>query len=749
MDKSKFVNVCTALLFYVFLMTTVVIGAEVGAIDGNTCKTDLDYFETLPGTGFDNLRNEDMGQVVLNSYEKCRTTNDRKYIVPDDVTIIPIKHSKAEVFSELYEHWYNYTSTTSNSINAGASLFGIISGSFSDENEFVKTQQVYDQSSTTRVQVRHHLYKARTDNPILHPTFKSRVMDICANFQNNDTRMARYLTQKLIRDYGTHVVTVVDVGGVYLQLDQIKNTFVNNFYLNKHTVRAAASFSFWEISAGGGFSSSSSQTMNEYYRTNRTDSKFETHGGDPYRVNQTINEWQDGLPNNLVAINKYGDPLNYVVTPETLPDIPGPTVTHVSKLIYKEIKRYYDVNTHKGCIDMDSENFNFRANTDDGSCIAPYNNYTFGGVYQTCEMKPGSNAGDMCPGLSQKNPLTGDYTCQSGYEAVQLNAGEEHHTASRQECHRHCILFIFCHTSCGTIYLSSTAFYNTFWCVATGPVPADTGYLFGGVYTSTMPNPLTETQACPNTFYPLRMGSDLFVCVNDDYELGYRYSVPFAGFFSCSAGNPLSLDGKTTYASDSISKEPVNNLAMFLKEGGPSSWPQRCPSGYSQHLAAIDNDCRIDFCVKANALSGLGLPKINRPPYTRKPNRNPNTTETWYVVGTQSNVWVKNMTTMQWKLMVYDDPDSFRLPGSPVPTDKAKTNTDSSNKSNVSMIVGVTIAVIAFVVIAMLVASTIRKRRRGFNGQNYQQENRPNNYNTLHGDQPNETAPIVPITTMS
>ncbi|XP_071951121.1 macrophage-expressed gene 1 protein-like [Antedon mediterranea] len=739
MDKSKLNCV---LLLYVHLMTTVVIGAEV-VIDGNTCKTDLDYFETLPGTGFDNLRNEDMGQVVLNSYEKCRTTNDRKYIVPDDVTIIPIKHSKAEVFSELYEHWYNYTSTTSNSINAGASLFGIISGSFSDEKEFVKTQQVYDQSSTTRVQVRHHLYKARTDNPILHPTFKSRVMDICANFQNNDTRIARYLTQQLIRDYGTHVVTVVDVGGVYLQLDQIKNTFVNNFSPEKHTVKAAASAWFWEFSAGGGFSSSSSQTMNEYYRTNRTDSKLETYGGDPFRVNQTINEWQDGLPNNLVAINKYGDPLHYVVTPETLPNIPEPTLTNVSNLIYKEIKRYYDVNTHKGCIDMDSENFNFRANTDDGSCNAPYNNYTFGGVYQTCEMKPGYDAGDICPSLSLKNPLTGAITCPGNYKAVLLHTGEEYHTTSKRKCHKYCSLGVFCHTSCGTFYLSSTAVYKTFWCFPTGPVSADTGYLFGGVYTSTMPNLLTEIHACPNTFYPLRMGSDLFVCVNGDYELGYRYSVPFAGFFSCSAGNPLSLEGKTTYASDSISKEPVNNLAMFLKEGGPASWPQKCPSGYSQHLAAIDNDCRIDFCIKANSISGL--PKINRPPFNRKPSRNPNTTKTWYIVATNSDVWLKNTTTSHWRLMEDEDPNAV-LPGTPAPIKKALTqqatgpsSIDQNNRSMVGL-VGIAGAIVGLVMaMFIMLAYSYSKRKRGRNGQNDQ----TNRTNADYGDQSIESAPIV------
>ncbi|XP_071950893.1 macrophage-expressed gene 1 protein-like [Antedon mediterranea] len=654
MDKSKFV--CKVLIVLYVHLTTTVSGAEVDEIDGNSCKTDL---KTLPvtGNGFDNLRNVDMGQVLLNSYKKCQTTNDKKYIVADDVTVIPIKHSQIDEIPELFEHWYNYTSTTSDFINAHVSLFSDISGMFSDENELVKTKQVYDKSSTTRVQVRHHLYKARTDNPILHPTFKSRVMNICANFQNNDTRMARYITQQLIRDYGTHVVTVVDVGGVYLQLDQIKNTFVNNLDSEKHIVKAAASFWFWKISAGGGFSSSSSQTMNEYYRTNRTYSKIETHGSDPYTEMLTQAEWQNSLPNNLVAIDKDGDPLHYMITTNTLPDIPEPTVTYVSNLIYEEIKRYYDVNTHKGCIDMDSANFDFGANTADGSCIAPYNSYIFGGVYQTCEMKPGSDAGDMCPSLSQKNPLTGDFTCQSGYEAVQLN------TARLFTKH------------------SGVSLLNPFQLI------------LATVYTSTMPNLLTEAHRCPITFYSLRMGSDLFVCVNDDYDLGYRYSVPFAGFFSCSAGNPLSL--QITHVS-----------ATFLDEGSAANWPQKCPSGYSQHLAAIDNDCRIDFCIKATALSGIGLPKIIRPPYNPKPTRNPNTTEPRYIVGTHSKVWVKNITSLKWRLT------------SVPPIDKAQTTKDTKGRNiNMSMVFGVIIGVIVFVVIAILVAYKILTKKNAFNYQ--------------------------------
>jgi hypothetical protein len=36
----------------------------------------------------------------------------------------------------------------------------------------------------------------------------------------------------------------------------------------------------------------------------------------------------------------------------------------------------------------------------------------------------------------------------------------------------------------------------------------------------------------------------MYVCISDDYELGAQYSIPFGGFMSCSAGNPLAMTSR-------------------------------------------------------------------------------------------------------------------------------------------------------------------------------------------------------------
>ena len=99
-------------------------------------------FEVLPGGGWDNLRNVHMGAVSVMNYSKCKTSDDGKYLIPDDVILYPIKESKVHVFAEMYDHWHNYSSTTTKSINAeGKFGFGSVSGSFSSEFESVKNRE--------------------------------------------------------------------------------------------------------------------------------------------------------------------------------------------------------------------------------------------------------------------------------------------------------------------------------------------------------------------------------------------------------------------------------------------------------------------------------------------------------------------------------------------------------------------------------------------------------------------------------
>ena len=508
----------------------------------------MNRFEVLPGSGWDNLRNLHVGEVTVLNYSRCKTTDDGKYLIPDNVFVYPLKGSKVETFAEMFDHWTNYSSTTTKSINAEASgnfLFGKVSGSFSSEYESVKKHQVEDSSVTTRVQMRHVLYTVRLqpDSP-LQPTFKSRLLDIAAHLLHNNTAYANFLAQILVRDFGTHVITSVDAGAVLAKVDHLTKKFVSNFQEDKSRITAAASASFFGAFGGSlSYSQTTDKKLLDQYTSNTVYSTLLTFGGPPFRGNFTINQWEDGLPDDLVSVDKSGDPLHYAITPGSLPEISEELTFKLANVVEMAIIQYYKHNTIKGCTKLDSPNFSFQANLDDGSCESPTNNYTFGGVYQTCQYE-GSPVGDPCGPLLQKNPLTSSYSCPSEYEPVLMHEGNTPHRC-QHDCGGCWLFFTCCHDNCGF------ARYSTYWCVAKGQVPSNMGYLFGGLYSSKLKNPVTNDVSCPLKFYPLHFGATVQVCVSDDYELGFQRSVPFAGFFSCKAGNPLAAK-KTSFKGTEI-----------------------------------------------------------------------------------------------------------------------------------------------------------------------------------------------------
>ncbi len=116
-------------------------------------NSSLPALEVLPGGGWDNLRNIDMGRVMNLSYSQCQTTEDGVYFIPDEVFVIPQKVSGVETNSEIIMSWQEQTSFTSKSINAEVSFCSVLNAKFSTENQRMKTHQVKDSSVTARVQV--------------------------------------------------------------------------------------------------------------------------------------------------------------------------------------------------------------------------------------------------------------------------------------------------------------------------------------------------------------------------------------------------------------------------------------------------------------------------------------------------------------------------------------------------------------------------------------------------------------------
>lgn len=631
-------------LVILFLAGTVSSNATYPVGDIRNCPvsqpTDINApllrMEVLPGFGFDNLRNLDMSPIAQRNYSMCKVTNDGRFLIPDNVIVVPLQSSRVETFATFFDHWDNYTSMDSFSINVEASVFSLVSGKFGTQYQQVKEHQYNFDAKTTRTQLRTNLYKIILEPDSQFDTrFRNRLFDIAANIQSNNTFYANYLSDLLVRDYGTHVVKSVDAGAIAARIDSISSSYVNSLNSDKTSITAAASGTFFKgmFSVGVSTAFSHSNSDDTSYLSNLVHSETISIGGPPLHPNMTIEEWSGGLLDNLVAIDRSGIPLHFLLTPDSLPELPSPTLREVTEYVHMAVQRYYGINTHFGCTDPSFPNFDYTANLNDGSCKAPSTNYTFGGVYQTCQVEPGFDYEDLCAkGTAQPNPLTGDFSCPSGYTEIELHSGTVTGVSKKEVCDKichHCGLFGWsrcCQCMSAWVNVMNAANYQAFWCVAEGQVSANHGYMFGGLYTSRSVNPVTKSMSCPNHFYAVHIGENLEVCVSSEYELGFADSIPFGGFQSCQAGNPLA-------ASTKLSNSP--NVTF-----NAANSPKRCPKTYTKVLATVDEHCEISYCVKLKNQGSAAHPTL--PPYRTKAILKKNLTQSLVIQGAYGEIWVKN-----------------------------------------------------------------------------------------------------------
>ncbi|KFV65041.1 Macrophage-expressed 1, partial [Dryobates pubescens] len=584
----------------------------------------------LPGGGWDNLRNLDMGRVFSLSYSLCKTTEDGAYVIPDEIFTIPRKQSNLDINSEIIESWKDYRSITSASINLELSLYSFINGKFSFDFHQAKTHQVRDQAVTTRAQVRNLVYTAKIDpGAALDKGFKRQLLAIASHLESNQTRMADFLAEVLVLNYGTHAVTSVDAGATLVQEDQIKATFLRDNWATRSAVTASAGVAFHSIiSLKTEESLSASSGITKQYLENRTHSRVESIGGPLFYPGITLKTWQEGIRNQLAALDRSGLPLYFFITPSALPELPTPTVRRLARRVETAARRYYAFNTSPGCTDAASPNFNFQANTDDGSCRGSAANFTFGGAFQTCAGLAGPGAAAMCQGLAQRNPATGAFSCPSDYTPVLLGVQEREEGHSRLDCRSKCFLNWFCRRRCQDVFQLSRVRFSAYWCAASRSVAPGSGYLFGGLFSTRSANYVTGAQSCPSGYFPLKLFDELQVCVSQDYEAGGPYAVSFGGFFSCQAGNPLVKHQGTT----------------------EDSYAKSCPPGFSQHLALISDSCLVQHCIPAGIFTAGSLPPARLPPFTRPSPSLPDTDTVLVSSGDGASTWVRDGQSHAWRL---------------------------------------------------------------------------------------------------
>lgn len=483
----------------------------------------------------------------------------------------------------------------------------------------------------------------------------------------------------MVLDYGTHVITCVDAGATLVQEDYLSSSYVSDSVAESSSMKAQAGLNFFDKLKFDISSQSAQQSLSlQTYQSNIQYSLIQSHGGGtPFYPGITLQKWQESTRNNLVAIDWSGFPLHYFINTNTFPDLPQPTVGKVAVTVSQAIERYYKVNTRPGCVNIDSKNFNFQANVDDASCEGPATNLSFGGVYQQC-IPLSSDAGPICDALAQKNPETGDFSCRPPYSPNLLRSEERQQGYTTYDCYDETyscgfLGFFDCHRQvCQDNYHVRSARINTYWCSVNGQAPENSGYLFGGIYSPSLLNPLTNAKSCPPNFIPVKFLSDgQVICVSNDYETATRYSVPFGGLFSCQSSNPL------------------------------AGFQRRCPPKFSQHLATVSDGCEILYCVQSGLFTGGQLLPIHLPPFTKRPLVSMQATNTVLVMTEGDKSWVRVGQTKAWKLA---KPEEIK--------DILKKLNPELNQMSSGEKVEVAFGVIGLMVLVVLAVLLVKRRRR-------------------------------------
>ncbi|XP_062383794.1 macrophage-expressed gene 1 protein-like [Sardina pilchardus] len=648
--------------------------------------------EVIPGGGWDNLRNQDMGRVMNFSYSQCQTTEDGVYLIPDEVFVIPQKMTAMERSSEFFESWLNYTSSTSQTINADASFFPVLNAKFSTDSQRTKSYQQGNEAVTSRVQVRNHIYTVEAfPDFTLDSRFIQQVKEIADALLKNDTRRATFLSEMMVVDYGTHVITSVDAGATLEQEDHIDTYYYSS--IDKTKLSSWGSLNFFKvIDFGMDTKESEEGTELKTYVTYLTHSRTQSHGGPVFYPGITLKTWQESTLNNLIAIDRAGLPLHYILNSATLPDLPEATIENVAQSVRKAIQLYYDVNKRPGCVDPNSENFNFQANVDDNSCTGPETISSLGGIYQTCTPKDEDSA-SICSGQEVKNPDTGAFSCGHPYFPTLLQSVliEElcNYTVTTQICHG---VWIFkeCYDANEVKYYVKSAEVNTYWCATNEKTDDSSGYLFGGLYSPNVDNPLTRSKGCPLDFVDLKfLSSDFKICLSKDSEVP-SFPVSFGGFWSCRAGNPL------------------------------AGFQFRCPPEFSQHLATIDDGCQIMYCVKSDKFTGGPLKPINLPPFTHPSRIRKVNNITMPVMITEGDqVWLRKGNSNSWQQVKSGEDTNVR-----------QAHMSEGGKTFIGLLVTFCIILVTGIVVKRKFRGCRREGSEAFN------ENRREGYEAFPDNQP-------------
>jgi hypothetical protein len=311
-----------------------------------------------------------------------------------------------------------------------------VSGTFNTNAYRVISIMLRD-NSMVMSEVNYLLGNIVTYNLPFHPDLISLIHNcVHADIHRDDPLFNKYITD-LFELYKPGVISNVMIGGKLLQRSFVKNSY----YRNTQYVLTAATKSN-KYSHLFNYAQNDDFINNIFYRDN-----YELGGN--YSSSISLTQWMDSVQLFPSILDYTVATSLYWLQPTVWPDFPAKSIQRILDSYTATYNAYYSNNTHLGCSDIYSSNFELNV-TVNANCKYDYvSTSSFGGTYNTYEF----------------NPVTGQYSCPVN--------------------------------SLGHRYSFNDTFYvDCYYANTSGPA-------FGGFYQN-MPNPVTGTFSCPMGTYHLQ-----------------------------------------------------------------------------------------------------------------------------------------------------------------------------------------------------------------------------------------------------
>jgi hypothetical protein len=473
------------------------------------------------GRGWDYLLDVGKLNPYKITYQNNVTTGGDKYLIPDCASSFIDSLTRYEETAEIIESGSNYTSLSSRSfdLNGGISFskFNLSFGfSYSEEFKNMRKNLKDENSVTVRMMFLQKRYNVQINRKCpLSDYFISDILDIAKQVSENHIEMAIFLSQLLIKDYGTHALNDIIYGGIIYKNDYIKKTYWSTMQSKLDIIKKSASLTFLPFGNIGVTQSQISQVDLQQYRNNTVITGSVIAKGGIYKPSGSLNEFIDSLDNNLADIDRQGILLSDLISSDAFPSLSSSVLSQTKKYLESAILSYLTANTKVGCMDRSSDNFDFSANFHDRRACNQLNTnlQKFGGIYareRFCSNKftcfTGTCLSSYVNDMWTKNLLNDLPSCPEGYTPN----------------------FVYSE-SC-----ESWWDWHLYQCIQTSQNANFQGIYFGGIYSNRTNNPLTGKNSCPQFFTPQRLltkRTAAYIClsINDNAK---EYAVQFGGFIS-------------------------------------------------------------------------------------------------------------------------------------------------------------------------------------------------------------------------